>query len=498
MDAAENLYGVTSEGGGLGYCSNDGCGTVFELSSNGSGEWTEQVLLKFDGGTLGWNLSSGVYLSPGGQLFGETWGGGNSDETGTLYALTPGSGQWNSSLVSNFAYTDGSGPQTSLVADSKGNLYGTTLGGGSSDLGAVFELTPTSKGKWKETLIYSFPQGHPINGTIFPTAQPSSLIVDSARNLYGEAVGGGSKNDGMVYKLSPMPDGSWQETTLYSFLGGVGGNSPSGGLIVDNAGNFYGTAQYGGQGTIDGQRPTGYGLVFELSPKSDGTWSEKTLYQFGGYPSDGAQPVASLILDSAGNLYGTTYQGGDGGCTSTNGTLIGCGIVFKLSAENGSWHETVLHSFLGGTHDGQFPLAGLALDKSGNLFGTTLSGGVGWVEGDAAGTVFELSPAAGGGWQETLIVSFAGSTGDASPYGNLIFDASGNLYGTAAEFSGGAVFKLSPNSSGGWDYSDLYSFNDAPYSGVEAGVIFGPNGILYGTSWFGGPHNAGLVFAIAP
>ncbi len=494
MDAAGDLYGVTSDGGGLGYCGNDGCGTVFEVSPNGSGGWTEQVLLRFYNATIGWNLSSGVYLSADGQLFGETWNGPGSQ--GSLYALTPNSGQWNYTLVSNFSDTDGSAPETALVADSKGNLYGTTFAGGTSDLGAVFELSPTSKGKWNETMIYSFPEGHPVNGTIYPTAQPSSLIVDTAGNLYGEAVGGGSKNDGMIYKLSPLPDGTWQETTLYSFLGGVGGTSPSGGLVMDSAGNLYGTTQYGGKGTIQGQRPTGYGLVFELSPNGNGTWTEKTLYEFGGYPSDGSQSVGAVIFDSAGNLYGTTSQGGDGNCTLTNGTVIGCGIAFELSPANGTWNETVLHSFLGGTSDGQLPLAGLVIDHSGNLFGTTVQGGYNNTQNGPSGTVFELSPEASGGWKENLIAEFPDSDSEAAPAGNLIFDARGNLYSTTAAY-GGSVFKLSPNSGGGWNFETLYAFGTEG-GGPQAGVIFGPNGYLYGTTAFAGTHNAGFVFAITP
>jgi uncharacterized repeat protein (TIGR03803 family) len=494
IDAAGNLYGVTNYGGGLGFCGNGGCGTVFEVSPNGSGEWTEKVLLSFNNATIGWNLSSSVYLSAAGQLFGETWNGTGSQ--GSLYALTQNSGQWNYSAVSNFSETDGSAPETALVTDSKGNLYGTTGFGGASDLGTVFELTPAANGKWNETLIYSFPEGHPVNGTIYPTTQPSSLIVDSAGNLYGESVGGGSKNDGMIYKLSPLPDGTWQETTLYSFLGGVGGNSPSGGLLMDSAGNLYGTTQYGGKGTIQGQRPTGYGLVFELSPNANGTWTEKTLYEFGGYPSDGSQSVAALIFDSAGNLYGTTSQGGNGSCTNPKGAFIGCGIAFELSPANGTWHESVLHSFLGGTADGQSPLAGLAIDNSGNLFGTTLQGGSNYIQGYPSGTVFELSPEAAGGWKETLIAEFPGSDTGSSPEGSLIFDAHGDLYGTTAS-NGGTVFELSPNSGGGWNVETLYAFGGG-LGGPQAGVIFGPNGLLYGTSVFPGTHDAGFVFAVAP
>jgi uncharacterized repeat protein (TIGR03803 family) len=493
FDRAGNLYGATTDGGGAPSCGTTGCGTVYELMPNGSGGWDESVLFSFDPTTTGYALSSGVFLNANGQLVGEGWEGATSADAGFVYALTPASGQWNYTALSNFPETDGIAPETALVADSKGKLYGTTFAGGTQNLGSVFELTPTSTGTWTETMIYSFLQGHPVNGTIFPTAQPSSLIIDSAGSLYGEAVGGGSKNDGMVYKLSPLPDGTWQFTTLYSFLGGVGGNSPSGGLIMDSAGNLYGTTQYGGKGTIQGQRPTGYGLVFELSPNANGTWTEKTLYEFGGYPSDGSLSVAALILDSAGNLYGTTSQGGDGNCTATNGAVIGCGIAFELSPANGTWHETILHSFLGGTADGQLPFAGLVMDSSGNLFGTTVQGGSNYTQG-ASGTVFELSPESNGSWKENLLVQFPDSGSESAPTANLIFDARGNLYSTTAGY-GGSVFELSPISGGGWNFQTLYTFGSG---GPQAGLIFGPNGYLYGSAVFGGTANAGFVFAITP
>lgn len=496
FDRAGNLYGSTTDGGGAPSCGTTGCGTVYALSPTGSGGWSESVLAIFDPTTTGYALSSGVFLNAEGQLFGEGWEGATNAEAGFVYSLTPSSGQWIYSALSNFTYTDGIFPQTPLVANSKGYLYGTTEFGGSSDMGSVFELKPSSAGRWAETVIYNFTAGHAVTGTIFPTAQPSSLIVDAAGNLYGEAVGGGSKNDGMVYKLSAQPDGSWQLTTLYSFLGGVGGASPSGGLVMDSAGNLYGTTQYGGQGTIQGQRPTGYGLVFELSPGANGVWTEKTLYEFGGYPSDGALSLANLIFDSAGNLYGATSQGGNGSCATLNGTLVGCGIVFELSFHGGVWRESILHSFQDGTQDGQNPFAGLVFDKSGNLFGTTVSGGSGSVQSSPAGTVFELSPAAGGAWKENLIVQFPDGEGQSGPLGNLILDASGNLYSTTENY-GGSVFELSPISGGGWNYDTLYAFG-AGNGGPQAGLIFGPNGYLYGTSGFGGFNNCGFVFAITP
>jgi len=498
FDGAGNLYGVTNDGGGLGYCSGGGCGTVFELTPTGSGQWTETVLSRFDNVTTGYTPSSGLFVDAQGQLFGEMTYGANLGQNGTLYELTPNGGQWNFTTVSGFADGDGFYPLTALVADSNGNLFGTTAYGGNFGIGAVYEVTPVS-GHSNEKLIYSFPSGgHGIGGPFRPSTLPSPLIVDTAGNLFGEAEAGGDKNAGMVYELSPAANGTWTETTLYSFPSGVGGNGPTGGLIMDQAGNLYGTTEYGGLG-VHGAQQSGNGIVFELIRGQNGTWSKKTLYEFVGYPSDGSQSTASLIFDTAGNLYGTTSVGGHGTCTATNGTIIGCGTAFELAPVNGGWQETVLHSFAG-TQDGIRPLAGLLLDKSGNLFGTTVSGGIGF-----GGAVFELSPASGGGWNESLVFGFPDNNGQTAPYGNLILDASDNLYSTTSGVSNatqeGSVFKLSPNSRGGWTYTTLYDFTNLGLGSPEAGVIFGPKGYLYGTTSNGGMGAnlyTGIVFAITP
>jgi uncharacterized repeat protein (TIGR03803 family) len=497
FDREGNVYGATTDGGGAPSCGTTGCGTVFELTPNGSGGWNESVLATFDPTTTGWALSSGVFLNADGQLFGEGWEGATSAEAGFLYSLTPASGKWNYAAVSNFTYSDGYAPLTAPVVDSKGNLFGTTEYGGMWNFGSVFELKPAANGGWSETIIYSFPKGLPVTDPFFPTAQPSSLILDAAGNLYGETIAGGLKNDGTVYKLSFMPNGTWQATTLHSFPGGIGGTAPSGGLVMDSAGNLYGTTQYGGKGTLQGQRPSGYGIVFELSPGQNGSWSEKTLYQFGGYPTDGAQSLGNLIFDRAGNLYGTTSAGGSSGCTTEYGAVIGCGVAFELTPTNGEWTETILHSFLGGTSDGQTPLAGLVLDRSGNLFGTTSQGGSGFNENYPSGTAFELSPQAGGEWKENLLVQFSTSTGQSQPEGNFLIDASANLYSTTEGY-GGSVFELSPTSNGGWNYDTLYAFPFATGYPMS-GVIFGPSGHLYGTASYGGePQNYGYIYAITP
>lgn len=477
FDAAGNLYGVTYGGGGLGFCDYGGCGTVFELTPSGS-QWSETVLWRFNNSVDGYDTSGPVFLNAQGQVLGELSFGHDLGEHGLIFSLSNPGGQWALSTISGFTFIDGFDPYTSLLADSKGNLYGTTAYGGAAGIGEVFEMTQASGGGWNEKMIYSFPTGGYYPNLFNPTTFPSPLIADSAGNLYGETQAAGTKNVGMVYELSPAPNGTWLETTLYSFSGGDGGVAPSGGLIMDNAGNLYGTTLYGAKDAVSNQWRSGNGVVFELRPGKNGVWTEKTLHQFAGYPTDGAQSVAGLALDSAGNLYGTTTIGGSCG---------GCGTVFELTPEDGAWRETLLHSFLGGGQDGLGPLSSLVLDKSGNLYGTTQSGGSG-----SAGTVFELSPSAGGNWNESFLVEFPDSQGNGNPPGNLARDGAGNLYGTTS--AGNAVFELSPTSNGRWDYEVL---GIAPGYLLD-GVILGPSGYLYGTTNGGGVFNSGTVFAIVP
>ena len=503
LDRAGNLYGVTYFGGGLGFCESSGCGTVFELTPD-AGQWSESVLWRFDNNVDGYDVSSGVFINADGRILGELFYGHDPGQNGMLFSLTNTGSQWTLHSVTGFEDSDGAAPETALVADSRGNLYGTTAVGGSFGIGAVFEMTFSRSGGWNEQMIYSFPSGgHTVNGTPIVTTLPSSLILDAAGNLYGEEWGGGFRNAGTVYELSPATDGTWTEKTLYSFAGGAAGSYPSGGLIMDPAGNLYGTTQYGGLGSVQGSAATGNGIVFELIPSPTGPWTKKTLYEFAGYPNDGAQPEASLIFDPAGNLYGTTFDGGGSPCTSINNNklIIGCGTAFELTLQNGVWQETMLHSFLGGNQDGQFPEASLVRDSSGNLYGTTIIGGSGYGVSNGSGTVFELSSAGAGEWKETILVDFPQGSGQVAPFGNLIFDASGNLYGTTSQgnsgfgYPAGSVFELSPNSGGAWNYQELYSFTDLGVGATYAGVIFGPDGYLYGTTWNGG-NFSGTVFAI--
>jgi len=305
-----------------------------------------------------------------------------------------------------------------------------------------------------EELLYSFSGSDGQN----PDA---GLLMDGAGNFYGTTKYGGANGDGTVFKLSA----NGTETVLYSFAGGsADGANPAAPLIMDSAGNLYGTTVGGG--------PRDDGTVFEVS--TSGT--ESVLYSLTGGTTDGANPYAAVVMDASGNLYGTTQSGG----------ASGLGTVFEITAGG---TESVLHSFAGGTADGAAPDAALILDRSGNLFGTTSSGGA-----HAEGTVFELS--AGGA--ESILYSFAGGTADGeTPFSGLVMNGTGDLFGTTS--SGGAhghgvVFKLG---AGGTE-SVLYSFgsgSDAAFP--ESDLILDSAGNLYGTALEGGQFGAGAVFELA-
>jgi uncharacterized repeat protein (TIGR03803 family) len=272
------------------------------------------------------------------------------------------------------------------------------------------------------------------------------------------------------------------ETVLHSFTTAEG-VSPVLGLVFDSAGNLYGVASEGGG--------TNAGTVFELIP-SGSSWTEKTIYRFKG-STDGATPLGSLIVDSSGNLYGTTNLGG----------TKGVGTVFELRPNGATWTKTILHNF-GGARDGEFPSAGLAMDASGNLYGTTEGGGAfGNGQNNVGGTAYKLAPR-GGTWTETVIHSFGSGTDGAVPRSNLTLDTSGNLYGTSTQGGAktfGAVFKISPQSGGGWKESVLHSFNPGNFEdgdGPVAGVIFDNAGNLYGTTTSGGEQDGGVVFELSP
>lgn len=367
-DSAGNLYGPTSTGG------SQGAGTVFELSPNGGG-WTEQTLYTFQGGSDGANPSSGLIADAAGNLYGETARGG-AQSIGTVYELSPSGGNWSKTTLYSFVdQTTGMFPNGGLLLDAKGNLYGTTAQGGFPlGLGTVFQLTPDGKGNWTEKVILGFGRSHDGGGPV------SGLVADPQGNLYGTAFAGYLVT-GSVYELIPQQNGKWKTKVLHGFKDGKDGEFPSGNLILDAAGNLYGTAQGGGTQQSGSCQFGGCGTVFKLTRGPKG-WKFSVLYSFTG-GQDGKQPAGTLAFDGAGNLVGTTESGGGTGCL--NGW--GCGTVFELSPRpKGPWTETVLHRFVK-EPDGLQPQGGLLTDHQGNWYGTTFGGGA-----NSAGTVFEITP----------------------------------------------------------------------------------------------------------
>lgn len=395
-----------------------------------------------------------------------------------LYSFTGGS---------DGAYPNG------LVADNAGNLYGVAFGGGnpscvdSGGCGTVFELSPGRDGQWTEKTLYQFQGG--TDGS----APSSTLIFDSAGNLYGttQAGGTGSYNYGFVgcgtvFELSPNADGSWTEKVLYSFQGGNDGADPVAALVMDSGGNLFGTTQLGAK--RERFCEFGCGTVFELSPGSGGQWTDKILYSFGG-STDGEQPQSSLIFDSAGNLYGTTSNAG--------WSLLCCGTVFELSPGSGQWQLTTLYSFLGGGN-GEGPQDGLILGSSGNLYGTLFGGGNGLL---SAGVAFELKRR-GGQWQEITLYEFCSRNQcrDGSSPSGVLSGGSAYFYGTTihgGESKCGTVFEVQPPFLG-WRETVLHSFAGGSGDGCygSSGVILGADGNLYGTTSGGGAAGYGTVFEI--
>jgi uncharacterized repeat protein (TIGR03803 family) len=391
-------------------------------------------------------------------------------------------------------YSPGGYPPTpGLILDAKGNLYGTTSFGGYADGGTVYEVTQGAPGSWTETVLHSF-YGYGGAGYGPEGRSPAAgLTFDSQGNLYGTTASGGAYGQGTVFELSPAA--GWAETVLFSFDGnGTGGVGPYNGVIVDAKGNLYGAAVAGGA--------NGGGTIFELSPEASGSWTVKELYSFpgsaAGATAEGETPNAGLIFDTKGNLYGTTFSGG----------ANGGGLVFKLTpAAEGSWTETVLHSFAPDNNedytDGTLPSGSLTLDAQGNLYGTTYTGGM-----DLGGIVFELSPGAGGIWTEQVLYTFNTNYDFMDgflPSGGVVMDVAGNLYGTTSaggeggDGFNGTVFKLTPAGNGTWTEKLLHQFAITEADGAvpEGGMIFDAEGNLYGTTSGGGGSGQGTVFKMA-
>jgi len=318
LDAQGNLYGTAGYAGDFNACFGQGCGVVYKLSPASSGFWTQTVLYTFEGETDGMTPLS-VVLDAQGNIFGLTKnGGGNScsggQTCGTVFELSPTSGgTWTETILHTFTGgSDGGIPLGSLNFDAQGNLFGTTDVGGvvsfacSVGCGTVFELSPSSGG-WTFTTIYDFDYAHGVGPV-------GSLVIDASGNLYGATYGGAKKYSycpggcGVVFELSPSASG-WKQTLLHAFSGPDGANV-QGGLTLDAGGNLFGTTTSGGNPRCTSGFQVGCGVVFELSPASGGHWTYNHLYVFQGY--DGFYPNSNPLVDAAGNIFGTTVEGGTG------------------------------------------------------------------------------------------------------------------------------------------------------------------------------------------
>lgn len=362
-------------------------------------------------------------------------------------------------VVHNFTGgSDGGTPYNGFVANGK-VLFGTASVGGTSNAGVVFKVTTAGK----ETVLYNF-TGGADGGTPW-----GELIRTKTGVLYGTTTAGGASGVGTVFEIAGK-----KEIVLYSFAGGADGANPEAGLTLDAAGNLYGTTAQGGT--------SGNGTVFKLSPgKTKGaSWTESVLYSF-GTGSDGANPVGGVSFDSAGNLYGTTSYGG----------AYGYGTVYQLVAGN-SWAENILYNFQN-ANDGAVPYSGLIADKSGNFYGAATEGGT-----NGGGTIFELTSSAGV-WSFNVVYSVPG-WGISGTFRNVALDASGNLYGTThcdGTYGSGTVYELTP-SGGSWNYNQLYNFtggSDGQYSVSNPVVI---SGKIYGTTLYGGSNGYGVLYEVTP
>ena len=383
FDANGKLYGTTQQGGTYGY------GTVFELTPGTNRKWKEKVLHSFNNnGKDAAGPLSGLIFEARGNLYGTSeWGG--TYGWGTVFELTPGTnGKWKEKVLHSFNYNgkDGALPYAGLVFDTSGNLYGTTTEGGVQGSGTVFELTAGANDKWTEKVLYSFCPTYPCTDGGYPEG---ALIFDGSGALYGTTRGGGAQGSGTVFELKAGTNGKWTQKVLYSFGSGTDGFYPHSGLTFDSGGNLYGTLQFGGRFSGGDCGSDGCGAVFELMPVKNGKWTEKVLHSFAS-GADGFWPLAGLVIDASGNLYGTASYGG-GYSSACSG--LSCGIVFELTpGKNGKWTEKVLYSF--NYKDGDYPYAGLIFDTIGNLYGTTVLGGSNSsaCNGFSCGAVFEITP----------------------------------------------------------------------------------------------------------
>jgi uncharacterized repeat protein (TIGR03803 family) len=364
VDGAGNLYGTTVQGGDFGG------GTVFRLSPTSHG-WVHTVLYSFTGGDDGGQPYGGVTLDARGNLYGTAVVGGLrtgpcvEDGCGVAYELSRSGGSWHQRVLHAFTGgDDGSGPGAGLTLDASGDLFGMTPTGGAYGLGTIYQLRRGSGGGWSLRVLHAFTGGRDGGA-----ASAGRLLLGPGGSLFGVATVGGEHGAGVAFELRLDPGAGWRLRTLYAFQGQPDAGFPYGGLTPDADGDLFGTTYYDGANDL--------GAVYELA-RDGGTWRERVLYSFRG-GADGASPISTLVPDGAGNLYGTTSEGGAPGC--------GCGTIFRMArSPAGTWTESVAYRFAG-PPDGAFAYNGMVSDGAGSFFGTTVHGGA-----DNEGTVYRFSP----------------------------------------------------------------------------------------------------------
>jgi uncharacterized repeat protein (TIGR03803 family) len=361
------------------------------------------------------------------------------------------------------------GPCSTLIADSKGNLYGTTCGDVVHSAGVVYELSPTSsRGGWTYHILHIFN----ISDGQFPMGK---LLHDGKGNLYGTTYQGGRNYNGVVYELMPDVGGRWKAKTLHYFNFNDGAGS-MGGLAMDAQGVLYGATHNGGK--------YDEGVAYMLSPDADGKWTETVLHDFSG--SEGAGVQTGLIFDTLGNLYGATES-----------------EVFVLKKNSqGDWTESVAYAFV--PSDGWNIYGDLAFDQQGNLYGSNEAGGM-----DGGGTVFKLTQDSKGEWSSTILTSFSntgGRAGDA-PFSGLALDSNGSVYGTTSAgglYGQGVLFELVPQDDGNWTLKLIHPFTGGRDGSRPGGVILDNSGDLFGVANFigfgdsGSGNSFGVVFEVSP
>jgi len=380
---------------------------------------TTDVVYSFAGDEDGEYTDTDLVMDASGNIYGTSVQGGTFS-SGTVWRLSPSGDTWVHTVLYNFTGgADGGEPYKGVTLDASGNLYGTAVTGGSGGCeggcGVVYKLTNTN-GTWTQSVVHAF-TGEDGSG---PGA---GLTIGDDGDIYGMTPTGGALGLGTIFRLHQKKNGTWTLEDIHTFTGGADGTAGSVGRLVFRGGHIYGTAVAGGA--------YGEGTVYELTPARHGEWPFRTIYSFKG-PPDGGFAYGGMVFDGLGNLYGTAYHGGanDFGC------------VFQLTPrQNGEWKESVLYSFKGGK-DGESSIGNLVLDQSGNLYGTTSAGG-----SPGFGVIFALTPASRHKWKESVVHTFQGSPDGAFAYNGMVDSGTGTFYGVTVHGGvddEGAIFAFTP------------------------------------------------------